>query len=78
VEKGAREMRLIDADALKSDLYKAKNINITVGEIIDNQPTIEDKYIEVIEQEIRKLEWYGDDAFWDGVNAVSEIIDKYF
>ena len=30
-----------------------------------------------IRQEIRKLEWYGDDAFWDGVNAVSDIIDKH-
>ena len=30
-----------------------------------------------IKAEIRKLEWYGDDAFWDGVNAVSDIIDKH-
>ena len=33
--------------------------------------------IDDIKAEIRKLEWYGDDAFWDGVNAVSDIIDKY-
>ena len=36
-----------------------------------------EKVFENIKAEIRKLEWYGDDAFWDGVNAVSDIIDKH-
>ena len=35
------------------------------------------KAIDDIKAEIRKLEWYGDDAFWDGVNAVSDIIDNH-
>ena len=38
-----------------------------------NQKTV----IEDIRAEIGKLEWYGDDAFWDGVNAVSDIIDRH-
>lgn len=32
--------------------------------------------IEKIHTEVGALEWYGDDAFWDGVNAVTDIIDK--
>ena len=33
-------------------------------------------YLEKLNEQISQLEWYGDDAFWDGVNAVSELIDN--
>lgn len=31
----------------------------------------------LIHREIAKLDWRGDDAFWDGVSAVEEIIENY-
>lgn len=33
--------------------------------------------IKEIKNDIRMLDWYGDDAFFDGVNVVSDIIDKH-
>ena len=40
------------------------------------EPTIPLSAIEKIHTEVGDLEWYGDEAFWDGVNAVTDIIDK--
>ena len=33
--------------------------------------------IDDIYNDIRVIDWYGDDAFWDGVDAVCDIIDKH-
>lgn len=33
--------------------------------------------IKEIKNDIRMLDWYGDDAFFDGVDVVSDIIDKH-
>ncbi len=30
-----------------------------------------------VKNDICEIDWYGDDAFWDGVNLVSDIIDKH-
>lgn len=32
---------------------------------------------EKVKNDIYEIDWYGDDAFWDGVNLVSDIIDKH-
>lgn len=32
---------------------------------------------EKVKNDIYKIDWYGDDVFWDGVNLVSDIIDKH-
>lgn len=32
---------------------------------------------EKVKNDICEIDWYGDDVFWDGVNLVSDIIDKH-
>ena len=32
---------------------------------------------EKVKNDICEIDWYGDDAFWDGVNLVSDIIDEH-
>lgn len=57
---------------LTADMVKACRMAIKAL----SEPTISLSVIEKINTEVGNLEWYGDDTFWDGVNAVTSIIDK--
>ena len=69
-------MRLIDADEL---LKKPLDTANYPSNFVREAKTVEAVSLSVIEKihtEVGNLEWYGDDAFWDGVNAVTSIIDQ--
>lgn len=52
-------MRAIDADALKKDLTRFYNNEVTAKQLIDEQPTIEPQR--------KKGTWIEQDDSWDGV-----------
>lgn len=64
--------KLVNPDYSDEELGEAQNLAIKAL----SEPTIPLSVIEKIHTEVGNLEWYGDDAFWDGVNAVTSIIDK--